>query len=173
MHRALALMVRSVAAPMRCVVIDRCARCDASRTMRGPGPGCPLLRDGALRQRGGRDAIRCLAAPRHGQQRQSVSKVTACGGLAGFNRGGASPAVLELEARIAKLRDTVQRYAKDCAPYRHPQLQAIAHKHLSADGAPICPVVNLVVMQPAERSPSSLSRSRLPSRSFGRTLHCG
>jgi hypothetical protein len=81
-----------------------------------------------------------LAAPRHGQQRQSVSKVTACGGLAGFNRGGASPAVLELEGRIAKLRDTVQRYAKDCAPYRHPQLQAIAHKHLSADGAPICPV---------------------------------
>jgi hypothetical protein len=64
-----------------------------------------------------------------------VSKVTACGGLAGFNRGGASPAVLKLEGRIAKLRDTVQRYAKDCAPYRHPQLQAIAHKHLSADGA--------------------------------------
>src|ERR1700738_2464621 len=30
----------------------------------------------------GASSLRCLAAPRHGQQRQSLSKVTACGGLA-------------------------------------------------------------------------------------------
>jgi hypothetical protein len=51
-----------------------------------------------------------LAAPRHGQQRQSVSKVTACGGLAGFNRGGASPAPRRLRGIVADYdSDSLQR----------------------------------------------------------------
>ena len=32
--------------------------------------------------------------------------------------------------------------AKAVAPYRHPTLQAIAHKHMNADGSPIVPTVN-------------------------------
>jgi hypothetical protein len=43
--------------------------------------------------------------------------------------------------------------AKAAAPYRHPQLQALAHKHLNADGTPIAPVVNLTVMQLPEPRP--------------------
>jgi hypothetical protein len=43
--------------------------------------------------------------------------------------------------------------AKACAPYRHPQLQAVAHKHLNADGSPIVPTVNLTIMQPPEPKP--------------------
>jgi hypothetical protein len=40
--------------------------------------------------------------------------------------------------------------AKAAAPYRRPQLQAVAHKHLNADGSPIVPTVNLTIMQPPE-----------------------
>jgi hypothetical protein len=43
--------------------------------------------------------------------------------------------------------------AKAAAPYRHPQLQAVAHKHLNTDGTPIAPVVNLTVMQLPELKP--------------------
>ena len=43
--------------------------------------------------------------------------------------------------------------AKAAAPYRHPQLQAVAHKHLNADGTPIGPRVNLTIMQPSEPRP--------------------
>jgi hypothetical protein len=42
--------------------------------------------------------------------------------------------------------------AKAAAPYRHPQLQAVAHKHTNADGTPIAPTVNLTIMQPPEAS---------------------
>jgi hypothetical protein len=43
--------------------------------------------------------------------------------------------------------------AKAAAPYCHPQLQAVAHRHLNADGSVIAPVVNLTVMQPPEPRP--------------------
>jgi hypothetical protein len=42
--------------------------------------------------------------------------------------------------------------AKAAAPYVHPQLQAVAHQHLGADGKPIAPMVTVVVMEtPAEQ----------------------
>jgi hypothetical protein len=37
--------------------------------------------------------------------------------------------------------------AKAAAPYRHPQLAAVAHRHMNADGSPIVPTVNLTIMQ--------------------------
>ena len=48
--------------------------------------------------------------------------------------------------------------AKAAAPYRHPQLQAVAHKHLNADGSPLAPVVNLTVMQPPTPAPRLTAR---------------
>jgi hypothetical protein len=39
------------------------------------------------------------------------------------------------------LRDRAQRYARDVAPYFHPQLQAIKHDHRTADGAPLRPIL--------------------------------
>jgi hypothetical protein len=38
--------------------------------------------------------------------------------------------------------------AKAAAPFRHPQLQAVAHKHLNADGTPIAPTITVTIMQP-------------------------
>jgi hypothetical protein len=47
--------------------------------------------------------------------------------------------------------------AKAAAPYRHPQLQAVAHKHLNADGTPIAPTVIVTIMQPPEPKPQLTS----------------
>ena len=43
--------------------------------------------------------------------------------------------------------------AKAAAPYRHPQLQAVAHKYLNADGTPIAPRVIVRIMQPPAPEP--------------------
>jgi hypothetical protein len=47
--------------------------------------------------------------------------------------------------------------AKAAAPYCHAQLQAVAHKHLNADGTPIAPVVKITVMEPPEQRPQLTS----------------
>jgi hypothetical protein len=39
------------------------------------------------------------------------------------------------------------------APYCHPQLQAVAHQHLGADGKPIAPMVTVVVMETPPEQP--------------------
>ena len=39
------------------------------------------------------------------------------------------------------LRDRAQRYARDVAPYFHPQLAAVKHDHRTADGAPLRPIL--------------------------------
>jgi hypothetical protein len=38
--------------------------------------------------------------------------------------------------------------AKAAAPYRHPQLQAVAHKLVDSAGNPLAPVINLTVSTP-------------------------
>jgi len=43
--------------------------------------------------------------------------------------------------------------AKAAAPYVHPTLAAVAHKHLDAKGRQIAPVVTVTVMQPPEPKP--------------------
>jgi len=37
--------------------------------------------------------------------------------------------------------------AKAAAPYVHPTLAAVAHKHLDAQGQPMAPVVTVTIMQ--------------------------
>jgi hypothetical protein len=39
--------------------------------------------------------------------------------------------------------------AKAAAPYLHPQLAAIHHRHANADGTPIAPVIHLTINPPA------------------------
>jgi hypothetical protein len=39
--------------------------------------------------------------------------------------------------------------AKAAAPYRHPQLQAVAHKHMNADGTPIAPSLSITMTSDA------------------------
>ena len=47
-------------------------------------------------------------------------------------------------------RDTM---AKAAAPYIHPTLAAVAHKHLDAKGHPIAPVITVTVMKAPPETP--------------------
>jgi hypothetical protein len=49
--------------------------------------------------------------------------------------------------------------ARAAAPYVHPTLAAVAHRHANADGTPIAPTVIVTIMQPP--APSS-RRDRAP-----------
>jgi len=51
-----------------------------------------------------------------------------------------------------------QRFAasRAAAPYMHPQLQAIAHRHLDAAGNPLAPVISVTVRK-AEPVPAALT----------------
>ena len=59
-----------------------------------------------------------------------------------------------LDYMLAVMRDPTasearrDMMAKAAAPYRHPQLAAVAHRHTNADGSPILPTINLVIQQP-------------------------
>jgi hypothetical protein len=48
--------------------------------------------------------------------------------------------------------------AKAAAPYIHPTLAAVAHRHLDADGKPIAPTVIVRIMQPPEPKPQLVPR---------------
>ena len=54
--------------------------------------------------------------------------------------------------------------AKAAAPYRHPQLAAVAHRHTNADGSPIVPTVNLTIMQARRPAPAETAPTRLLPR---------
>jgi hypothetical protein len=56
-----------------------------------------------------------------------------------------SEAVLESVREMLHLRDLANKWAKDAAPYVHPQLAAVQHRHTNADGTPIMPTVNIVI----------------------------
>jgi hypothetical protein len=43
--------------------------------------------------------------------------------------------------------------AKAAAPYVHPTLAAVAHKHLDAQGQPMAPVVTVTIMQAPPETP--------------------
>src|SRR6516165_2840751 len=47
--------------------------------------------------------------------------------------------------------------AKAAAPYVHPTLAAVAHKHLDAKGRPIAPTVIVTIMQPPAPKPQLTS----------------
>ena len=43
--------------------------------------------------------------------------------------------------------------AKAAAPYVHPTLAAVAHKHLDAQGRPMAPVITVTVMRASQEAP--------------------
>jgi hypothetical protein len=66
---------------------------------------------------------------------------------------------LPLDHMLRVMRDpTVDPHRRDAmakaaAPYVHPTLAAVAHKHLDAKGRLIAPVINVRVLQPPPESP--------------------
>ena len=48
--------------------------------------------------------------------------------------------------------------AKAAAPYLHPQLAAIHHRHTNADGTPIAPTINLTINPPPPVSEASKAK---------------
>src|SRR6516165_1039303 len=79
-----------------------------------------------------------------------------------------------LDYMLAVMRDPMasearrDMMAKAAAPYRHPQLAAVAHRHTNADGSPILPTINLTIQQPrvpaVEAKPAEAAPTPLLSR---------
>ena len=66
---------------------------------------------------------------------------------------------MPLEFMLKNMRDPANdlqfraQMAARAAPFCHPQLQAIAHKHLDTDGNAIAPVVNVRIMEAPPEAP--------------------
>jgi hypothetical protein len=76
-----------------------------------------------------------------------------------------------LDFMLRRMRDTgmsePERFAaaRSAAQYMHPQLQAIAHKHVDASGNPIAPVITVTVERPAPAAPTPRLTHQGPSKS--------
>jgi len=60
---------------------------------------------------------------------------------------------LAIAREMLQWREAAVRWARSAAPYIHPQLAAVAHKHLNADGSAIRPVVNVIIQGKPEPRP--------------------
>ena len=66
---------------------------------------------------------------------------------------------LPLDHMLRVMRDpTVEPHRRDAmakaaAPYLHPQLAAVHHRHANADGTPIAPVITVTIMQAPPETP--------------------
>jgi hypothetical protein len=76
-----------------------------------------------------------------------------------------------LEYMLARMRDPgmteSERFAaaRSSAQYMHPQLQAIAHRHVDALGNPIAPVITVTVERPAPVAPTPRLTHQGPGKS--------
>ena len=76
-----------------------------------------------------------------------------------------------LDFMLRRMRDTKmsepERFAaaRSSAQYMHPQLQAIAHKHVDASGNPIAPVITVTVERPAPAAPTPRLTHQGPGKS--------
>src|SRR6516165_5994636 len=91
-------------------------------------------------------------------KRTSVLAANAEAAVAGA--GGELP----LDYMIRVMRDPTTEphrrdaMAKAAAPYLHPQLAAIHHRHTNADGTPIAPTINLTINPPPPVSEASKAK---------------
>ena len=89
----------------------------------------------------------------------TVAKRLAEAEAANKRHEGLQATEMPLDLMLRYMRDPAEdkhvrmAMAKAAAPYCHAQLQAVAHKHLNADGTPIAPTVNLTIMPPSEPKP--------------------
>src|SRR6516165_8749038 len=70
---------------------------------------------------------------------------------------------LPLDYMLRTMRDpTVEPHRRDAmakaaAPYVHPTLAAVTHRHTNADGTPIAPTVTVTIMRPPAPKPQLTS----------------
>jgi hypothetical protein len=51
----------------------------------------------------------------------------------------------ELFSQMLRLRQSAVEWAHFAAPYVHPRLAAVAHRHAHEDGSPVKPIVNVYI----------------------------
>ena len=93
---------------------------------------------------------------RGGRQKGTPNKATTAASIqAEIAASGEKPLDYMLRVMRDKTAEPSRRdaMAKAAAPYIHPTLAAVAHKHLDAKGHPIAPVVTVTVMQAPPKTP--------------------
>jgi hypothetical protein len=70
---------------------------------------------------------------------------------------------VELFRKMIRFRELAVAWAHMAAPYVHPRLAAVAHRHINTDGSPVGPRVN-VIIHGAEPAPPALAET-VPSSS--------
>jgi hypothetical protein len=68
---------------------------------------------------------------------------------------GSEPSLdtLDLLREIIRFRGLAVEWAHMAAPYVHPRLAAVAHRHTNLDGSPVRPVVNVIIHGVAPETP--------------------
>jgi hypothetical protein len=54
-------------------------------------------------------------------------------------------AALAIYDKMVSTRDYAAKWAKQAASFFHPQLAAVAHRHMDADGSSLRPTVNVII----------------------------
>jgi hypothetical protein len=60
---------------------------------------------------------------------------------------------VELFSQMLRLREAAVEWAHMAAPYVHPRLAAVAHRHINTDGSPVGPRVNVIIHGAAPETP--------------------
>src|SRR5215471_9910420 len=90
-----------------------------------------------------------------GRKRGTPNKRTSVLAAKAEAAAGGAPGEMPLDYMIRVMNDPATEphrrdaMAKAAAPYLHPQLAAIHHRHTNADGTPITPTINLTFNPPA------------------------
>ena len=93
---------------------------------------------------------------RGGRQKGTPNKATTAASIqAEIAASGEKPLDYMLRVMRDKTAEPSRRdaMAKAAAPYIHPTLAAVAHKHLDAKGHPIAPVISLTIVQAPPETP--------------------
>src|SRR5271165_2752159 len=67
--------------------------------------------------------------------------------------------VLQTVKTLLRLRELACEWAHMAAPYVHPRLAAVAHRHVNADGTPIAPKVTVVIEGAGNAEPAALEET--------------
>jgi hypothetical protein len=61
---------------------------------------------------------------------------------------------VDLLKEILRFRGLAVEWAHMAAPFVHPRLAAVAHRHTNLDGSPVRPVVNVIIHGAEPKSPA-------------------
>ena len=90
-----------------------------------------------------------------GRKRGTPNKRTSVLAAKAEASGDGAPGEMPLDYMLRVMNDPATEphrrdaMAKAAAPYLHPQLAAIHHRHTNVDGTPTRPVINLTISSPA------------------------